>query len=93
MGSTTGLFYVVAVISLILALETTSSSAGDELCPNFYDHSCPAALSVIKRVVETAVQKERRMGASLLRLHFHDCFVQVRKQQQIMVTITIVMNL
>jgi len=28
--------------------------------------------------VEAAVQKEKRMGASLLRLHFHDCFVNVR---------------
>uniref|UniRef100_A0A453I5D8 Plant heme peroxidase family profile domain-containing protein n=1 Tax=Aegilops tauschii subsp. strangulata TaxID=200361 RepID=A0A453I5D8_AEGTS len=26
--------------------------------------------------VTAAVSKEPRMGASLLRLHFHDCFVQ-----------------
>lgn len=77
MGSTTEVFYVVIVTTLILGLETTRSSADDhELSPNFYDYSCPAALPVIKRVVEAAVQKERRMGASLLRLHFHDCFVQ-----------------
>nr|GEY86348.1 heme peroxidase [Tanacetum cinerariifolium] len=39
------------------------------------DRVCPQALPTIKRVVEDAVAQERRMGASLLRLHFHDCFV------------------
>ncbi|EXB54254.1 Cationic peroxidase 1 [Morus notabilis] len=34
-----------------------------------------AALSTIKSIVEAAVEKEGRMGASLLRLQFHDCFV------------------
>ncbi|XP_031267641.1 peroxidase 2-like [Pistacia vera] len=59
---------------LILALATTVFSA--TLSPSYYEHVCPQALPTIKRVVEAAVNKERRMGASLLRLHFHDCFVQ-----------------
>ncbi|XP_057743941.1 cationic peroxidase 1-like [Arachis stenosperma] len=42
----------------------------------FYDNRCPKALVTIKAAVNLAVFKERRMGASLLRLHFHDCFVQ-----------------
>ncbi|PHU04791.1 Cationic peroxidase 1 [Capsicum chinense] len=42
---------------------------------DFYDDVCPEALPTIKRAVEDAVRQERRMGASLLRLHFHDCFV------------------
>ncbi|KZV17576.1 cationic peroxidase 1 [Dorcoceras hygrometricum] len=45
------------------------------LDPNFYDKVCPQALPAIKRVVFEAVRQEKRMGASLLRLHFHDCFV------------------
>ncbi|MFQ6632438.1 hypothetical protein Gotur_009527 [Gossypium turneri] len=56
---------------LWLALAATAFS----LSPNFYHNVCPQALPAIKRVVEAAVHKERRMGASLLRLHFHDCFV------------------
>ncbi|KAF4378978.1 hypothetical protein F8388_022065 [Cannabis sativa] len=77
MGSKRGIIlYVVGlVLTIILAYETTSSSA--QLSTNFYDYSCPAALPAIKKVVEAAVMKERRMGASLLRLHFHDCFVQL----------------
>ncbi|MED6211499.1 hypothetical protein PIB30_074280, partial [Stylosanthes scabra] len=58
------------------ALATTSfSSPSSLLSPNYYGHSCPQALNTIRRVVENAVQTEPRMGASLLRLHFHDCFV------------------
>jgi peroxidase len=36
---------------------------------------CPTALSIVKAAVNKAVNNEKRMGASLLRLHFHDCFV------------------
>lgn len=45
------------------------------LSPHFYDKVCPQALPVIKSVVQRAIIRERRIGASLLRLHFHDCFV------------------
>lgn len=33
--------------------------------------------SIIRSVVEKAIFREARIGASLLRLHFHDCFVNV----------------
>ncbi|XP_021766324.1 cationic peroxidase 1-like [Chenopodium quinoa] len=46
-----------------------------QLTPNFYSNSCPNLLSTIQSVVQSAVRNEARMGASLLRLHFHDCFV------------------
>ena len=47
------------------------------LYPQFYDGSCPRAQEIVQSVVAKAVAKERRMAASLLRLHFHDCFVKV----------------
>ncbi|KAL4649415.1 hypothetical protein ACB092_01G012600 [Castanea dentata] len=50
--------------------------ASAQLSSNFYSSSCPTALSIIQGAVSTAVSKENRMGASLLRLHFHDCFVK-----------------
>ncbi|XP_015897646.2 cationic peroxidase 1 [Ziziphus jujuba] len=50
-------------------------STAHELSPAFYATSCPRALSTIKSAVRSAVAREARMGASLLRLHFHDCFV------------------
>ncbi|KAI8015811.1 Cationic peroxidase 1 [Camellia lanceoleosa] len=59
---------------LLLSLATTAFSS--TLSPYYYYKTCPQALPTIRRVVEDAVRQERRMGASLLRLHFHDCFVQ-----------------
>ncbi|KAF8656580.1 hypothetical protein HU200_060641 [Digitaria exilis] len=53
---------------------SASSSASAQLSSTFYDTSCPNALSTIKSGVDAAVAQEARMGASLLRLHFHDCF-------------------
>ncbi|GJR93523.1 peroxidase 4-like protein [Tanacetum coccineum] len=46
-----------------------------QLTPDFYDLTCPKVFKVVGSVVKAAVARENRMGASLLRLHFHDCFV------------------
>ncbi|CAA3016613.1 peroxidase 40 [Olea europaea var. sylvestris] len=40
-----------------------------------YQNSCPEAEPIIFSWVEKAVSDDPRMAASLLRLHFHDCFV------------------
>ncbi|KAG8489134.1 hypothetical protein CXB51_017202 [Gossypium anomalum] len=58
---------------LCLALATISFS----FSPKFYDIVYPQALLAIKKVVEVAVRLEPWMGASLLRLHFYDCFVNL----------------
>ncbi|KAK4724673.1 hypothetical protein R3W88_027452 [Solanum pinnatisectum] len=63
------------VLHVFVMFSLASMALSDSLSPSFYDHVCPEALPAIKRVVEDAVKQERRMGASLLRLHFHDCFV------------------
>ncbi|KAI3460349.1 hypothetical protein Pfo_017012 [Paulownia fortunei] len=44
------------------------------LTPEFYQFSCPQANDIIMSVLENAIAKDSRMAASLLRLHFHDCF-------------------
>ncbi|KDO71031.1 hypothetical protein CISIN_1g020149mg [Citrus sinensis] len=51
-------------------------SSSGYLYPQFYDHSCPKAQEIVQCIVAKAVAKETRMAASLLRLHFHDCFVK-----------------
>ncbi|KAG6783748.1 hypothetical protein POTOM_009420 [Populus tomentosa] len=47
------------------------------LFPGFYQYSCPQANDIVMSVLRKAIAKDSRMAASLLRLHFHDCFVQV----------------
>ncbi|KAK2431068.1 peroxidase P7 [Trifolium repens] len=45
------------------------------LSKDYYYNSCPKLYETVKCTVESAIAKETRMGASLLRLFFHDCFV------------------
>lgn len=64
------------LILLVMIGSVACNSDVISLRADFYAHSCPNALSIVKSVVEKAVEREARMAASLLRLHFHDCFVQ-----------------
>uniref|UniRef100_A0ACD5ZMG6 Uncharacterized protein n=1 Tax=Avena sativa TaxID=4498 RepID=A0ACD5ZMG6_AVESA len=60
----------------LLALFLLSSAAYGQLSPSFYASSCPTLKLIVRATMIKALLTERRMGASLLRLHFHDCFVQ-----------------
>lgn len=65
----------MSLILLIIFPFLLGMSTAQSLSANFYSSTCPNVLSVIKTAVNSAVSNEARMGASLLRLHFHDCFV------------------
>nr|GLL41097.1 lignin-forming anionic peroxidase-like [Ipomoea trifida] len=65
----------IAALSCLLLLFSSSQCQG-QLSPTFYDKTCPNTLNIIRTAVRQAVSRERRMAASLVRLHFHDCFVQ-----------------
>ncbi|KAG5585090.1 hypothetical protein H5410_045524 [Solanum commersonii] len=64
----------ISLVLLIIFPFLLRLSSAQSLSANFYSSSCPNVLSVIKTAVNSAVSSEARMGASLLRLHFHDCF-------------------
>jgi len=59
---------------VLLCLCAAASGQGQLSC-NFYKASCPNLDSIVQARVSAAMKAEARMGASLLRLHFHDCFV------------------
>ncbi|KAK9984911.1 hypothetical protein SO802_034436 [Lithocarpus litseifolius] len=64
------------MVALILVLCGTETLSGDgTLVLDYYKETCPSVEEVVRLNVEIAVVKEPRMAASLLRLHFHDCFV------------------
>uniref|UniRef100_A0A803QTA5 peroxidase n=2 Tax=Cannabis sativa TaxID=3483 RepID=A0A803QTA5_CANSA len=37
--------------------------------------SCPSVTNIVGGVIQQALQTDPRIAASLIRLHFHDCFV------------------
>lgn len=67
---------IIKLFRLFLLISCLIGIISAQLSANFYATTCPNALSTIQSEVKTAVNNEARMGASLLRLHFHDCFVQ-----------------
>ncbi|KAJ3684181.1 hypothetical protein LUZ61_013345 [Rhynchospora tenuis] len=69
MASLTRTFATLALFCLLLG------STHGQLSTDYYSYSCPNLFTTVKDVVASAIAKEARMGASLLRLFFHDCFV------------------
>ncbi|KAL8044433.1 hypothetical protein ABFX02_08G046200 [Erythranthe guttata] len=63
--------FVIPLICLLSLLAFGSS----QLDYKFYDNSCPNLSKIIRYGVWSAIANETRIAASLLRLHFHDCFV------------------
>jgi peroxidase len=68
---------LLCLVSPLLLAGSVHGHPWGGLFPQFYDHSCPKAKEIVKSIVAQAVAKETRMAASLVRLHFHDCFVKV----------------
>ncbi|KAL6902186.1 hypothetical protein ACP4OV_005062 [Aristida adscensionis] len=62
-------------VQAILLLGVAAVAAA-QLSATFYDASCPRARATIRSALGAAGSRDPRIGASLLRLHFHDCFVQ-----------------
>ncbi|WVZ98702.1 hypothetical protein U9M48_044102 [Paspalum notatum var. saurae] len=59
-----------------LLLASAGAASSSTLSSTFYDASCPRAYDIVRRVIQDARVSDPRIPASLIRLHFHDCFVQ-----------------
>ncbi|XP_050231996.1 peroxidase 10 [Mercurialis annua] len=69
-------FTICFFVILNLTLPVSSGYYyGQQLDYNFYDRSCPRLEMIVKYGVWAAMKTDMRIAASLLRLHFHDCFV------------------
>lgn len=64
---------IVAALFFVVLLGGTL--AYGQLTPTFYDQTCPNVSTIIRDVITETLASDTRIGASLIRLHFHDCFV------------------
>lgn len=65
------------VLALAFVFLVGLSQADGQLMVGFYGETCPEAESIVRTVVRDAFLSDANTAAVLLRLHFHDCFVQV----------------
>lgn len=65
------------ILVLLIALATSFSLVqGKSTRVGFYSRSCPRAESIVKQTVKSHFKSNPTIAPGLLRMHFHDCFVQ-----------------
>ncbi|CAL5071543.1 unnamed protein product [Urochloa decumbens] len=67
---------VLAMLVLLSSVGATPPQSAGGLAVGFYDSTCSNAENIVRGVVEKAVRKNPGTGAGLIRMLFHDCFVQ-----------------
>jgi peroxidase len=65
------------VLAAAVVVALCFHGAAAQLCEDYYDDTCPDAYDIVKQVLIDAHKSDVRIYASLIRLHFHDCFVLV----------------
>ncbi|KAM0907628.1 hypothetical protein ACQ4PT_016015 [Festuca glaucescens] len=70
-------FGLAILVTCALVLAGACSGAPDtELQVGYYQDTCPKAEAIVRAAVSDAVAEDAGIGAGLIRLLFHDCFVE-----------------
>ncbi|XP_020222791.1 cationic peroxidase 2 [Cajanus cajan] len=64
------------LVCLLLALAIVNTVHGQGTRVGFYSSACPRAEFIVRSTVQSHVRSDPTLAAGLLRMHFHDCFVQ-----------------
>ncbi|WVY94503.1 hypothetical protein V8G54_033591 [Vigna mungo] len=66
----------VALFCVVVLLSASQPFSNAQLDNSFYRDTCPRVHSIVREVLRNVSKSDPRILASLIRLHFHDCFVQ-----------------
>ena len=75
--SARGIFLTLLVSLVVYGVVRVCEAADDGLRKNFYKNSCPKAEQLVRDITWRKAQSDDKLGAKLLRMHYHDCFVRV----------------
>ncbi|WOG83357.1 hypothetical protein DCAR_0102532 [Daucus carota subsp. sativus] len=64
------------VILLLFVLGVSRASGADKLKKNFYKNSCRQAETLVRNITWSRAANDSKLGAKILRVHYHDCFVR-----------------
>lgn len=65
------------MVLVLMLIELYTSYGALALSMDYYRMSCPFAEMIVRMTVNQALRRDQTLAGPLLRLHFHDCFVQV----------------
>lgn len=65
------------LLPMVLSLSLVQLAYAQSLDQGFYANTCPNVVGIVKRTTASFISQSPSLAASLLRLHFHDCFVRV----------------
>ncbi|MCL7032171.1 hypothetical protein MKW94_024315 [Papaver nudicaule] len=69
-------FATVVAIGALNVEVCNGTLQGEALRLKFYNGTCPKAETIVKTIVEENAKVNPFLGALLLRMHYHDCFVR-----------------
>ncbi|XP_014512220.1 peroxidase 47 [Vigna radiata var. radiata] len=69
-------FLTLLLLLLIQVFAYGFRYGADGLNMNYYLMTCPFVEPVVKNTVNTALLEDPTLAAALIRMHFHDCFIQ-----------------
>nr|GFA91444.1 peroxidase 3-like [Tanacetum cinerariifolium] len=61
---------------LVMGVVSILGSVQGDLQTGFYSSSCPKAEKIIQDYVKQHIPNAPSLAATLIRMHFHDCFVR-----------------
>ncbi|KAK7360095.1 hypothetical protein VNO77_02071 [Canavalia gladiata] len=64
----------IMLLSLLAFAPLCLCQTEGNLSPNYYNNSCPNVEQIVRSILIRALLLDYRIPASILRLHFHDCF-------------------
>ncbi|EEE62233.1 hypothetical protein OsJ_17020 [Oryza sativa Japonica Group] len=67
---------LAAAVVVMVVVAAAAMSVEAELSVDYYKKSCPGVENVVRYHVAKALKANRKEGAALVRLIFHDCFVR-----------------
>lgn len=79
MASNQLIAFLVIVLTLLLHGNNMNTVVEAQLSQDFYFSTCPNLIRIVQTAVRNNILLEPRMGASILRLFYLDCFVNVSR--------------
>ena len=60
---------------------------------SFYQKACPKVEKIIRKELKKVFKRDIGLAAAILRIHFHDCFVQVYLYSSFLIFLLVLSNI